>query len=369
MTRYEAYIKKDWQDSGQAYVVAVRLRDNGVVELSALLLDTWCLGVKDAVFVDDYTEGEYRDALKNHLPDDDRQPIHPAYAKKLIEGAVEYAQQFGFAPHRDYKKTRRVFNGVDAAACTEDFIFGKNGKPMFIAGESDTPERIQRVLTMLEARCGKNGFHYVCRADEGEDFDDEDNDGDDAIALREDLMDWFDGEPDSVPGFYEVSGLITAMQLCPQVIMPTKLFEVLWGPKGRKWKNQTEVQEFSKLLMGYWNQVSELVMESLDPSLAPAENCMDVYTEDFEADDPESLTLALSDWAAGFVRATEYWPEAWAETLARPDFAPHWEILRCVANISSKDDALRLEKMKNESPPRVLGSSVATITRALRQTR
>ena len=368
MTRYEAYIRKDWQESGQAYVVAARLRDNSAVELGALLLDTWCLGVRDAVFVDDYTEEGFRDALKNHLPDDERQPIHPAYAKKLIDGAVAYAQQFGFAPHRDYKKTRRVFNGIDVEACTETFTYGKDGKPMFVSGESDTPERIQRVLTMLEARCGKDGFHYICRVGAGEDLGDE-NYGDEAITLRDELWDWFDGEPASVPGFFEVSGLITAMQLCPQVIMPTKLYEVLWGPKGRQWKNQAEMQEFSKLLMGYWNQISTLISDSLSAENTGNETCIDVFSEEFEENDTESLALALSDWSAGFVRATEYWPEAWAEPLARSKLAPHWEVLRCMAAMDEPESAARLAVMAKESPPRVLGTSALALARALRQPR
>ena len=56
MTRYEAYINKDWQETGQAYVAVARLRDDGRVQLGSMLLDCWCLGVRDAVFADDYFE-------------------------------------------------------------------------------------------------------------------------------------------------------------------------------------------------------------------------------------------------------------------------------------------------------------------------
>ena len=365
MTRYEAYIKKDWPDNGLAYVVAARLRDNGMVELAALMVDCWCLGVKDAVFVEDYTEGEFREALKEHLPDDLRQPIHPAYAKKLIEGAAAYAKQFGFAPHRDYKKARRVFNGVDAAACTETFTYGKDGKPCFVSNEDDPPERINRVLAMLEARCGADGYDYIGNTDEGELSELEE----DALDLREDLMDWLEAEPETVPRFFEVSGMITAMQLCPQVLMPTKLLDVLWGPGGRQWESQDEAREFMTLAMDYWNLISGIIQDSISPDAPPGETCIDVFESDFEEKDGPGFLLALREWTAGFVRVTELWPEAWGDTLVRSDLAPHWELLRCMAALENAENAARIDEMAREAPPRVLGPSVMAITRALRPPR
>jgi hypothetical protein len=78
VTRHEAYLSKDWRESGQTIVVVARLRDDGRVQFGALLLDCWCLGVRDALFEENYSEGEFRDELQTHLPDVLRQPIQPA---------------------------------------------------------------------------------------------------------------------------------------------------------------------------------------------------------------------------------------------------------------------------------------------------
>lgn len=358
MTRYEAYIKKDWQESGQAYVVAARLRDNGAVELGALLLDTWCLGVKDAVFVDDYTEEGYRDALKNHLPDDERQAVHPAYAKKLIEGAVAYAQQFGFAPHRDYKKTRRIFNGVDPEACTEIFTYGKDGKPCFVASEDDAPERIDRILAMLEAHCGTMGFE----------FEDPAADEEDAIEYaRENLQAWLEEQDDTVPGFYEFSGIVTGMLLCPDLMQPLKITETLWPPPGRTWKDAAETQEFTDVLMHYWNEVNSLILYSISPEAEPEHTCIDVWEEDFEEEDRIAYLVALRNWAAGVIRATTLWPNECAHFLTRPDLASHWELLRVLAQLEEPGNSARIAAMGKETPPRLLGPSVMALARALRQ--
>ena len=366
--RYEAYIRKDWREVGQAYVVAARIRDNGRVELGAFLLDLWCLGVRDAVFADNYSDREFREDLEQHLPDDQREPFHPAMAKKLVEGAVEYAQKLGFAPHRDYRKACRVFNGINAAACPETFTYGKDGKPMFISGESFSQERIARVLAILEARCGKDGFHYVCQVEdpEADAGESEEAAGDeyDPLATRQALLDWLKGEPAAVPRFYEVSGLITGMQLCPQVIMPTKLLEVLWGPKGRPRGDLAETKNFLALLMNYWNDVSHVVTTSVESRFPENEHPMDVWEEDFE--DPRDLLAATFEWAIGFKRATTLWPGAWGNTLTRPDLAPEWAVVHWWADFEKRRSPGELTAVIQTKPVRTLNRAVTALARALR---
>ena len=42
---------------------------------------------------------------------------HPAYARKLVEGAMADARDLGFDPHVDYRIAKAIFGDVDAAAC------------------------------------------------------------------------------------------------------------------------------------------------------------------------------------------------------------------------------------------------------------
>jgi hypothetical protein len=90
----------------------------------------------------------------------------------------------------------------------------------------DPEERVDRVLAVLTARCGADGFDF-------EDSDDDDDLETDALTLREDLRDWLDAEAAEVPRFYEVSGMLTAMLICPTVLSPLKVLEVLWGAEGK----------------------------------------------------------------------------------------------------------------------------------------
>jgi hypothetical protein len=140
-------------------------------------VDFWCLGVKDA-FHAEMSETEWREFLQLRLPPEERQAIDPTCARKFIEGAVAYAESIGFAPHRDFRKARRALSGVDKTACSEEFEYGQDGKPFFIAGPSDDEEGVDRILRVLEARCGPGGFHYLVDGEEEEDDQIQEEDGD-----------------------------------------------------------------------------------------------------------------------------------------------------------------------------------------------
>jgi hypothetical protein len=87
--------------------------------------------------------------------------LHPAAARKLIESAVQYAHSLGLRPHPDYLKAKLIFGGIDSSECTEEFEFGKDGKPFFVAGPYDTPERCRQILMALEQSCGQGRYDYL----------------------------------------------------------------------------------------------------------------------------------------------------------------------------------------------------------------
>ena len=57
-------------------------------------------------------------------------------------------------------------------------MFGKNGKPLYAQGLLESPACVERILRVLEARCGKDGYHFTIVGDNFEPFDGaEQNDG------------------------------------------------------------------------------------------------------------------------------------------------------------------------------------------------
>ncbi len=355
MTRYEAFIEKSWRTTGLTQLLVARIRDDGRADIGFFLVDLWCLGIKDAFFHEVTGEAAFRDLLAKLLPEDSCERIHPACAKKLLDGAIAYAERLGFAPHRDYRKARKALSGLDAADCPETFTFGRDGQPCYVEGPNDTPERTERVLAMLKARCGDDGFDYQL-ASEGPD--------DDAFAARESLIEWLDAEPPHVPRFYELAGLAAGLHVCPKPVSPFKLFDALW-PDGHEWADAKTAQLFAGLLTVYWNYVSGLVADVREPAAPDGVTLIDVWPEDFPGDH-EHLVAAMSDWARGFIGATKLWPDAWDGAHANPTFLREWEMIGWWATLpEDKDVNTLITAAAQDTPPQTIGSCVNTLARAL----
>ena len=156
-------------------MVVARFKGDGRVEAGFFLVDVWCLGVKVAGFHRFESADELQEELLDRLfAGHEPMEISAEAGRKLVEEAVAFAGRLGIAPCRDYKKGCRVFGGIVTAACAENFVFGKDGKPLYVQGQFDSPDRRERILRTLEARCGRDGFHYIVVEDEPfEEFEDE----------------------------------------------------------------------------------------------------------------------------------------------------------------------------------------------------
>jgi hypothetical protein len=150
---------------GMGQVLVSRQLGHGKVAYVVFLLDTYCLGVKD-VMMDIVPRAVYERNLYAKLT---RQgplmPLKPECARKLVEGAVAYALDLGLAPHADYRAAKGVFGDIRAEECDQAYVFGKDGKPLFVAGPYDDPERCRYIRRTLEARCGPDGYHFILPAE------------------------------------------------------------------------------------------------------------------------------------------------------------------------------------------------------------
>jgi len=360
MSRYEAFIEKGWGETGLAHLIVSRVRDNGYADLGTFLVDLHCLGVKDAAFGADFYETELEQFVKDRIPEDFRERMHPACAKKLIEGALEYAKSLGFAPHRDYRKARRVLSGIDASLCPREFTYGRDGRPCYTRGPDDSDERVERILQILEARCGADGFDYMI------------GDGlEPGESVREEFLSWLDEQKAEMPRFYEMSGIITAMQICPSLLTPITLIELLEEIVGRPaFAGEDDVKKFMALAGGYWNLVADLLQETVESAgkLQPID--IDVEALDDAAEDEKGADMlksaAMLAWTMGFKRVLDRWPEEWAEARSRPDLAPHFELIDVWMRLGDESRFEIIADAAEEDPPRTLAGSITAIACALR---
>jgi len=146
---------------GIGNVLLSRQLSHGHVAFVAFLVDIYCLGVKDLI-MNVAPRARYDEGLYDKLRRQTRLlPMKPECARKLVEGAVEYALDLGLPPHPDYRIARLIFGDIPADACDETFIYGKDGKPFYMAGPYDSPARVRQILNALEKARGPGGYHFL----------------------------------------------------------------------------------------------------------------------------------------------------------------------------------------------------------------
>lgn len=141
--------------SGMRTVFAIRQSRNGAVA-SVFLIDTYCLGIKDAFFIKDFDMESFR----SRNAEADMTTVSPEHALKLIFDATAYAKNIGFEPSSETGLCKLIFGNVDPTTCTEEFVFGRNGKPTYINGPNDSPEKQRSILATLE-KLGQGNFDFI----------------------------------------------------------------------------------------------------------------------------------------------------------------------------------------------------------------
>jgi hypothetical protein len=136
---------------GMGTIVVARRSPSGLLGCAYFLVDTYCLGVKDAFFLE-MTEREFEQRQEMQAEVQDFVPVAPAKARKLIRDAMAYAEGLGLSASDDADLIEPIFGDVDANECTEEFTFGLNGKPVFVSGPNDTPAQARAITRALAER-------------------------------------------------------------------------------------------------------------------------------------------------------------------------------------------------------------------------
>jgi len=179
------WIRRDWEATGLAVIVLARRQPNGNLAFASYLVDYYCLGLKDTACYANIPPRQFQqDYLSRFFPDVPPRDISPALAHELIHGSVEYAAQFGFQPHRDFKHSKSLLDPPDLHPRSGKVKFGKEGKPFFVAGPHDNVAAITR---QLSRSAGEGNYHFLMPLASPADnplLGDDDGDDDDAEVRK-----------------------------------------------------------------------------------------------------------------------------------------------------------------------------------------
>jgi hypothetical protein len=132
------------------------------LSVCAYLVDYWCLGVKDSFGPRSMNKVSYQEMVNStsHRFGEDFIEITLEQTQSIVFGAVDYATKLGIEPHKDFAPSQ-PYLGIRPAALLL-IEFGKDGKPFYVNGPYDNPDKI---LAKLNQSVGEGNYDYMLGLD------------------------------------------------------------------------------------------------------------------------------------------------------------------------------------------------------------
>jgi hypothetical protein len=157
-----------------ASVSIARKHTNDNITAGLYLVDLNCLGVKDAHYLFNLSESDYRRmiSINGQL---DLSSISYELAHNIIYAGLEFAKELGFNPHKDFSVAKYILEEDTDEVELIEIECGHEGKPMFVKSEWQSEQEANRIIAQLERTVGKGNYDYIIPVT-SERFEDEDID-------------------------------------------------------------------------------------------------------------------------------------------------------------------------------------------------
>jgi len=140
--------------AGVAVVLVARSGRHDRVTACTYLVDTFCLGVKNTIGPLQLRDRDLPTLVRAHFGAFPWQALRVPIelAQHLVFGAVGFAAGLGCAPHPDFGAVRGHLGELHEPCA---ITFGREGRPVYVAGPHDDPIAIMQTLL---ANVGSDGF-------------------------------------------------------------------------------------------------------------------------------------------------------------------------------------------------------------------
>jgi len=194
---YECLVRSDWEETKMTTVLVARNHTNGNITVCSYLVDLFCLGVKDSMYLFNVPVQQYQEFKEKVNGEMEMTEVDYTLAHNIVYAGIEFAEEFGFKPHKDYESVTKYMLEED----TEDIELieiecGNDGRPYYIRGPFEDDAKARKIIAQLEKNAGPGNYDFVDGFDE---FDDDDFDDD------EEFDDEFDDDEDEVNEFSEIT--------------------------------------------------------------------------------------------------------------------------------------------------------------------
>lgn len=160
------------------------------------MVDLHCLGVKNTTWRFNQDDADFKEFFDNINSDIPMKEVSYNLVHNIIFAGLEYAEDLGFKPHKDFSDITEYFLEEDNDDIElMDIECGHDGKPLYIQGPHDTPAQTTAIIRQLTKVKGPDGFHFLLQAGkavEKRPYDDDDfDDSEEGETLSDTIDDFF----------------------------------------------------------------------------------------------------------------------------------------------------------------------------------
>lgn len=174
------FADEEWRD-GLGYVIVIREHTGGKKSFAVYMVDRWCVGVKDTFF-NVRQDDDSIDELLSRVGEYRLQEVSYNEAHNMVWGAVDYAEEAGIKPHKDFATTQYFLEEDTDEIPLIEYEFGKDGKHYLVA---KSQLELSKYLQPMKKNLSENEYTCVVA-----DYDEDDDEWDD----YDDVEDNFDEE-------------------------------------------------------------------------------------------------------------------------------------------------------------------------------
>ena len=176
---HECLVNSDWKESGIANVMVTRKHTNGNYTFAIYLVDLYCLGLKNSLYMFNKSEPDYRDKLEEMKSMNDLIKIDYTLAHNIIFAAIEFAGDFDFEPHKIFTDVTQFMLQEDTDDVELiDIECGLHGKPHYFQGPNDNSAMTSRIINQLERTAGRGNYYFTLIKGDSDPFKYKDNEDD-----------------------------------------------------------------------------------------------------------------------------------------------------------------------------------------------
>lgn len=154
----KCYLADGYENRGLTVALIVRRQPSGNFAFANFVIDRLCMGVKNAFANCNASEQDIEEYINRMEGNGDVEEITAEYLHNLVYASVDYAQELGILPDKDFKTAEYLLDEDLITDKIDNIEFGIDDKPFYIEGPFDNTKHI---LGLLTRSVGDDGFEFV----------------------------------------------------------------------------------------------------------------------------------------------------------------------------------------------------------------